>query len=80
MTLLSRLNTRRLYGRLKYYRKLYAERDAERARLLLEKNQQNDSNDNNGEEDEQQRDEQQLEESIVEMYDRDLKDIMTRER
>jgi hypothetical protein len=65
MTLLCRLNTRRLYGRLKYYRQLNKERIAkedEMREMLRAKGLTIP------------------EPSIIEMYDRDLKEKMTKER
>jgi hypothetical protein len=65
MTLLCRLNTRRLYGRLKYYRQLDKERIAkedEMREMLRAKGLTIP------------------EPSIIEMYDRDLKEKMTKER
>lgn len=70
MTLLSRLNTRRLYGRLRHYRKLYEERDAERVRRELEKQGGGEEGEGGG----------VVEGGIMEMYDKELKDIATRER
>lgn len=65
MTLLCRLNTRRLYGRLKYYKELERKRAAEEEARRAEAAAKGCP---------------LPEPSIIEMYDRDLKEKMMRER
>lgn len=65
VTLLCRLNTRRLCGRIKYYRKLEKEQKKEKEREKKDR---------------LAKGLEIIEPSIVEMYDRDLKEQMRKER